>query len=574
MRVVKINRDLLSKPWRIAIACFGVVLLATIIIQFVYPNGRVLPLTTIDDVNIGGLSTAAAVKKLDGAYASAKVQLYYKGDVQPQATPSFKDLGYTISNQARVKALNYPWYWRLVPSSILWAHYVAKVPQPTVAKDSKQFESYLDETFGPDCKLDPKNATVEFTAGGLKIVPSQAGGTCDINQLRSVLSNIKVSPHPSAITVSGSRIKPAVSDATAQGLADNLTTRIGSGLPISVAGVTQTIPGDTLLGWLDFSADGNGLAFSINQAKASDWLNQNYGSKLYVKPGVTTITTYDFTETAHTSGVSGQAIDVLATISGLDKYIRGTADSVAVAAQATPPTISYKRTYSPSSTGLAALMQNFAESHPGSYGIKLIELTGQKRHASYRGDTQFTTASTYKLFVAYSSLLRVESGAWNWSDQINDGRNLSQCFDAMISQSDNPCAESLLSKIGYSAITNEAHALGAASTSFMGNDGIKSTANDEALLLGLLYSGQILNNQADRDKWIVDMKNNIYRQGIPAGIPGAVVADKVGFLYALLHDAAIVYSPTGDYVLVILTNDSSWSNIADLSRQLAALQAQ
>ena len=67
------------------------------------------------------------------------------------------------------------------------------------------------------------------------------------------------------------------------------------------------------------------------------------------------------------------------------------------------------------------------------------------------------------------------------------------------------------------------------------------------------------------------MKRNVYRQGIPAGASGTV-ADKVGFLNGLLHDAAIVYSPKGTYVLVILTNGSSWANIAELTKKIEALR--
>lgn len=201
-----------------------------------------------------------------------------------------------------------------------------------------------------------------------------------------------------------------------------------------------------------------------------------------------------------------------------------------------------------------------------------MELSGERRNAAYNATTQFTTASTYKLFVAYSTLLRIESGKWKWTDKITSTRNASVCFDDMIKLSDNECAIAFLQKIGYRPITDEAHAIGATSTSFLGNDGIKSTAKDEALLLSLLHTGQILSKQSSRDKWIAAMKANVFRQGIPKGIPGATVADKVGFLDGLLHDAAIVYSPKGTYVLIILTNNASWANIAELAKEIEAVR--
>jgi beta-lactamase class A len=217
-------------------------------------------------------------------------------------------------------------------------------------------------------------------------------------------------------------------------------------------------------------------------------------------------------------------------------------------------------------------MKEYANSHPGTYSVSMRELSGQRRNASYRADVVTTTASTYKLFVAYSSLLRVESGEWQWSDYINGGRNLTQCFEDMIEKSDNECAVALLRKVGVRPLTDEAHAIGATHTSFLVSNDIKSTAEDESLLLGLLESGQILKQQSSRDIWITALKNDVYRQGIPKGIPSAVVANKVGFLDGLLHDAAIVYSPKGTYVLVIMTNGSSWGNIAELAGQIETLR--
>jgi len=108
----------------------------------------------------------------------------------------------------------------------------------------------------------------------------------------------------------------------------------------------------------------------------------------------------------------------------------------------------------------------------------------------------------------------------------------------------------------------------------VGGSDIKTTPADLALFLAELQTGQILNQQSSRNLLMSAMKRNIYRQGIPAGISGSVVADKVGFLYGLLHDASIVYSPTGTYVLVIMTDGSSWSTIADFASQIEALRTQ
>ena len=182
------------------------------------------------------------------------------------------------------------------------------------------------------------------------------------------------------------------------------------------------------------------------------------------------------------------------------------------------------------------------------------------------------TASTYKLFVAYSALKRVEAGTWSWNDvDIATGRNLAACFDDMIVKSDNACAEALLQKIGFRTITNEMRGLGLTNTSFLSGDSPTTTSGDLGIFLATLESGQMF-SAASKDRLLSAMKRNIFRQGIPSGASG-VVANKVGFLNGLLHDASVVYSPSGTYVLAVMSDGSSWGAIADLNRQIEELRA-
>jgi hypothetical protein len=88
-----------------------------------------------------------------------------------------------------------------------------------------------------------------------------------------------------------------------------------------------------------------------------------------------------------------------------------------------------------------------------------------------------------------------------------------------------------------------------------------------------LERGQLSISASSRSKLISALQRNIYRQGIPAGAKGGV-ADKVGFIDRLLHDTAIVYSPNGTYALTIMTDGSSWANIAQLTREIEALRIQ
>jgi len=145
----------------------------------------------------------------------------------------------------------------------------------------------------------------------------------------------------------------------------------------------------------------------------------------------------------------------------------------------------------------------------------------------------------------------------------------------MIVYSDNACAEAMAEKIGWSTVSEEAHLIGCSNTNLSSSDGYaRTTAADLALFLAQLQTGQLLTQQSSRDLLINAMKNQVYRNGIPAGLSGVEVADKVGFINDVLNDVAIVYSASGPYVLTIMTSGGSWSSIADLASQIEALRGQ
>ncbi len=562
--------------WRKLLLYIGSGLLVVLtLVQIFYPSSRLLPFTKIDGLNVGGWNKKDAAWQLDKDYSVTTVSIYFGDIKKPYKSPSLASIGIKASNSQRVSAVDYPWYLRIAPLSIFWGHFATTASdKPVYNRDGVVLKKYIDVDLGGSCDVKPQDATLKATDGSLDLVKSALGGSCDVAVLASMLSTAKPTLiKDNKVNIPIKIINPDVTDDSALKLADQIKDRIGTGIAMSTGSTTQVIPVKDVLGWLDFSVVEGKLTYVLNGDRSKSFLDSTIAPKVKVASGVTTVSTYDFVETSRITGPSGQALDNAATLVVLQQYIDSKIDNPVAAVAPIAPTVSYKRSYSPSSVGLSALMQNYASSHAGTYGVALTELSGANRNASYNASKSFTTASTYKLFVAYSTLLRVESGQWQWSDQIQGGRNLEKCFDDMIVKSDNACGEALLTKIDYAPITNEAHAIGLNNTSFMGKDGIKTTPGDLSLFLSMLQTGQILSQQSSRDRLIGAMQRNIYRQGIPSGATGTV-ADKVGFIDGLLHDAAIVYSPNGTYVLTIMTDGASWANIAELTRQIEGLRIQ
>jgi beta-lactamase class A len=556
----------------VVIVTFVTIFIGVIAAQFLYPIDRTLPFTKVDGVQIGGWSKHDAVKMLNDRYKQKKIDLYFEGATQAFASPSLGDLGLTVDNSVRIVDAQYPWYLRVIPSSLLWASAFNSSASPTYSRDLERLDEYMLDTFGSDCQVDPINATLEVVDNTLQVVGASPGGVCDKDEVTEVLKNLSPRLSKTSVYVSGEKTPALISDEMAQEYANAVSDGVDGGISVTFDDKVYLIEKERLLSWITFSEANGTLTASLDKEKASSYLNQQFADVVKRAAGTTIITTYDFVEISRQVGVSGRSFDLDGMLASLEAAIRDDSSVVAVAVKEVSPTVTYNRSYSNTDTGLAALLKNYAESHSGTYGASIIELSGARRHASYNGDTQFITASTYKLFVAYSTLLRIESGEWKWSDIVRGSDTITVCFDKMISLSNNECAHALLDKIGFTNITNEARAIGSSSTTFLDKEGIKSTANDEALLLSLLQTGQILSTQSSRDRLINALKSNVYRQGIPAGIPSVTIANKVGFLDGLLHDAAIVYDPLGTYVLVILTDDASWANISELAALVQTLR--
>lgn len=567
-----IHRHALSSRKRIIISVVTLLVVPIVLIQLFYPSSSVLPNTSVGSVDIGGNSKLEAIQVLDKAYAHAKVPVYFTDSDEVVVEPTLSNLGVAISNQERIASYDYPLFWRVIPWSLFWYQAFIDKGEPAVTHNDEVFATYMTSRFGDTCNFAPVNGTIAYVDGELRAIEAARGGSCDSNELTSKLRKVGVRLNPEKIVVSGTSVAPEISTEVAQKEFDRLSRELDKGLLLKVEDKTEKIPTEMAVQWVEYSVQEGRLSLGLNGDQANKWLQDKYGKKFTSEPGVTTITTHDFAEATRDTGKSGQSLNTASTAQEIIKRLKGEADTARLVVDTIEPSVVYKRTYSSSNTGLSAVMKNYADSHPGTYGVKLVELSGKRRNAEYNSTKQFTTASTYKLFVAYSILLRIERGDLRWSDASYGGYDVSTCFDRMIMLSNNECAIDLLKKVGYSGVTNDARAIGATSTSFLGNNGIKSTAHDEALLLSLLYSGQILTQQTSRDKMITAMKGNVYVKGIPSGVPNTVVADKVGFLDALLHDAAIVYSPKGTYVLIILTDNASWANIAELTAELEAVR--
>lgn len=200
--------------------------------------------------------------------------------------------------------------------------------------------------------------------------------------------------------------------------------------------------------------------------------------------------------------------------------------------------------------------------------IYVRDLSAKSTIVEINADRVFPAASTYKIFVAESMIRAVEDKQWKWKDPLLGSLTLAECFDEMIVESDNACPEAWLQLVGPESVQKDVQRLGLGSTKIAWG-GMATTARD----LGVGIEGLLAGNTLTRsgiERLESAMSRQEFREGIPAGIPSAEVADKVGFLDEYLHDAGLVHSPKGDYVVVILTAGAAWEQIAEIAAALYA----
>lgn len=213
-----------------------------------------------------------------------------------------------------------------------------------------------------------------------------------------------------------------------------------------------------------------------------------------------------------------------------------------------------------------------------NFGIVIKNLkTGERYYLNE--DKVFETASLYKLWVMAAAFSQIQNGKLKQTDilskdveELNKDFNIASdsaeltegtitwpvqnAIEQMIIISDNYSAFLLTEKIGLSNVAAFLENNGFVQSKVgVDNKSPISTASDIALFLEKLYNGQLANKEYT-DKMLDLLKNQQLNEKLPKNLPqDTVIAHKTGELNDISHDAGIVYSPKGDYVIVIMSKE-------------------
>ncbi|HEY7268841.1 MAG TPA: serine hydrolase [Dehalococcoidia bacterium] len=216
------------------------------------------------------------------------------------------------------------------------------------------------------------------------------------------------------------------------------------------------------------------------------------------------------------------------------------------------------------------------------YGVYVKDLSSGKG-AGFNADRVFNAASVFKLEVLYEVFRQRALGLLSFDElleitpyyadfdlgtlklEVGQSESVAEALYYMTSVSDNVSAVLLQDRAGAGNINATMAALGLKATGLF-TEGIPATAEDIGVLLEAIARGPDVDD--DSRKQMLDLlANETFDNGVVAGVPkGTKVAHKTGNWSDATNDAAIVFAPKGQYILVVLSDtDHETSVIRALS---------
>lgn len=552
----KIRRRLLLKELALGV---GALLVFVIFVQLLYPANRSLPFASAGGASLGYKTTAEIGSVLEHTFENSTAHIaadHVSVDTKLSLLGAALD-----ADKTTAQVVTYPLWQRLLPFSILWAR--PQVQQLHVTFNDRQL-SNAAASLAEKLVTSPKNGTVTISdSGDVVLAAAEDGVSVTQDGVRKAITEAKYTPGTSTIPVQATVTKPAITNSTIDRVKIKITTAIGRTVTIrdSLSNTTYTPDKKAIAAWIKIGED---LSLSLDKNAVATYANEVAKAQL-VPAGTTKVTVVDGIEQSRTTGAAGRGVNIDALASDLTKALFNSGDTaVTMSFAPVAPTVSYSRSYTSSERALRAYISDVTSG--GNIEVAVTQLDGAGWSASSGGSKSVVAASTYKSFISLLLFDKINAGQIHWSDSIQ-GTDVETCLHNTIIYSANNCAEQWISDWGRTAINSALYAKGFSSaTTFTASDATHTSAIDlQKLLLGLY--NQTLFNSSDASRLLGLMKRQVYRSGIPAGSAGTV-ADKVGFLWDYLNDAAIVYHPRGTYVLVVMTKGESWGKIAEITRQI------
>lgn len=231
-------------------------------------------------------------------------------------------------------------------------------------------------------------------------------------------------------------------------------------------------------------------------------------------------------------------------------------------------------------TDLKAILQDMVDGYSGTWSVYVKDISSNQYLII--NSIQHFSASMIKLYCAAAAYDLIDKGT------LEEDETVTRLMREMISVSDNDAFNLMVMKCapdgshvtGRGIIQEYINANGYTNTtitSILVPTKYKAPSSagrnytsvvDCGLLLEKIYKGQCVSPEAS-EQFLNLLLEQTHTNKIPAGLPeGTQCANKTGDTDEVQHDAAIVYSPNGVYILCVMSSNcrASISNIQSISR--------
>lgn len=536
----------------------GGVLVIISCVQQMFPSRSLVPFALVDGrfKRISSPSTVIAPYK---AREDKKITLeiadksfdYRTGDLGVKLNEAETLNAYRV--ESRLK--------RLIPFSMLAQMFRNQTP---VYTSSQKGLNIVTSSIADGINTNPINASIHTDQTSVTILPSQIGRKFE-PKIATIAIFDAITSQKDKVTLDSKELLPDITTSELEQAVTSFTESLPAVITLNINKQTRTVDKQTMISWITYTPKDGAPIVTFDDTKVQSFADNIANSLSNANPPTTTIVSLtDGKETGRIPGEPGKSIDGPALKNQIISAISSKQSAVTATLIDVPSPIKYTRAYTRSSAGLQELVDQVTAGK--SIAIRYIDTNERGWDVGSNAHHKLTMASTYKLFVGYAVLKRVDEGSIKLADPVG-GSTFDGCMRKMIINSDNQCAIAMGERVGWNNIVADGKALGASDLDW--TDDAHGSVSDCAVLLGKLARNEVLTEQS-RNYYLELMRTQVYRQGIPAGT-SYTVADKVGFLGPQLNDAAIVYAPDLTHVIVIYTSGESWATIAEITRQIESL---
>ena len=246
-------------------------------------------------------------------------------------------------------------------------------------------------------------------------------------------------------------------------------------------------------------------------------------------------------------------------------------------------------------SSLSKIVEKNLENQGGSYAVGILNLTTGDEYFKNKHQI-FDTASLYKLWVMGLIYQKIENGTLQKNTVLSDSvENLNKKFniasesaerkegevkmsvenaiDLMITKSDNYSALLLSSYLGISKIQLYLNEHGFSESKLGSSETLPSTSVYDILqFFYKLYYGELADKEFSEEMTTI-LRRQVLNGKIPKYLPdNTEIAHKTGELGMYSHDAGIVYSKNGPYIIVVLSDANNKKTadetIAQISKEV------